>query len=122
MAVTRARVQLWIIESDASAAESVVELLTENANRCNPLVNVVRRSDPNYQQSLESLRPTLLSNPKKYSEMGYEHVQRRLFEEVAIPLTRLRCFYTLYAVAVGALLKEKRHTIVFGKQKTNGDR
>ena len=87
MAVTRARVQLWIIESDASAAESVVELPTENVNKWSPLVEAVRGRDPNYHQNLERLRPTLSSDPKKYSEMGYKLLQRRLFEEVAITLT-----------------------------------
>ena len=88
MAVTRARFQLWIIESDASAAESVVELLTENANKWNPLVEVVRTSDPNYHQNLERLSPAHSSDPQKYSEMGYELLQKKLFVEVAITLTR----------------------------------
>ena len=64
-----------------------MELLTENANKWNPLVEVVRTSDPNYHQNLERLRPALPSDPKEYSEMGYKLLQRRLFEEVAITLT-----------------------------------
>ena len=110
MAVTRAQNQLWIIESDASAAESVVELLTHNANRCNPLVEVVRSSDPNYHQSLERLRSTLSNDPKKHSEMGYKLLQRKLFEEVVITLTHTPalCLHSFFhAGAVGALLKEK---------------
>ena len=84
MAVTRARFQLWILESDDSVAESVVELLTENAN---PLVEVVRTSDPGYHQNLKRLKPARSSDPQKYSDMGYKLLQRRLFEEVAITLT-----------------------------------
>ena len=110
MAVTRARIQLWIIESDASAAESVVELLTENASGRNPLVEVVRSSDPDCHQKLERLRPTLTSDPKKYSEMGYKLLQRKLFEEVAISPTHTLALFLhsfFHAGAVGALLKEK---------------
>ena len=95
MALTRAQNQLWIIESDASAGESAVELLTGNANKWNPLVEVARRSDSNYHQDLERLRPALSSNPKEYSEMGYKLLQRRLFEEVDISPTCPRSFYIL---------------------------
>ena len=86
MAITRARLQLWVIESNASVAESVAELLTENAS-WNPLVEVVRTSDPNHHQILETLRPAFTSDPKQHSEMGYKLLQRKLFEEVAITLT-----------------------------------
>ena len=85
MAITKPRIQLWILESDASAAEPVVELLTENAKRCNPLVEVVRKGDPDIRGGLMRLKPALSSDPKKYSEMGYKLLQRRLFEEVLTP-------------------------------------
>ena len=91
MAITRPRIQLWILESDASAAESVVELLTVNANRCNPLVEVVRKSDPNIREKLKRLKPARSSDPKKYSEMGYKLLQRRLFEEVVLTPTLTSC-------------------------------
>ena len=110
MTITRARFQLWIIESDTSVAESVVELLTENANKWNPLVEVVRRSDPNYHQNLERLRPAISSDHKEYSEMGYKLLQKSLFEEVVITLTHtpaLSLHSFLHAGAIGALLKGK---------------
>ena len=115
MAVTRPRIQLWILESDASVAETVVELLTENENKTSPLVEVVRKSDPDLRQNLKRLKPAQSSDPKKYSEMGYKLLQRRLFEDVTITPTKCACFsYNLWA-----WLKEKRQTFVFGKQRTN---
>jgi hypothetical protein len=59
-----------------------VKLLTENENSFNPLVEVVRRSDPDIREKLSRLKPAVSSDPKKYSEMGYKLLQRGLHREV----------------------------------------
>lgn len=45
MAITRARIQLFLIESDESAVASVVKLLTEDVSQS--LVEVTRPNDAN---------------------------------------------------------------------------
>ncbi|KAF8533500.1 hypothetical protein BDD12DRAFT_898763 [Trichophaea hybrida] len=81
VAITRPRIQLWILESAPEAAEPIVKLLTENENRFDPLVEVVKRSDPDIGQKLKRLKPAVSSDPKKYSEMGYKLLQRGLYSE-----------------------------------------
>jgi hypothetical protein len=84
--VTRARNQLWIFESSAEAAEPVVKLWAENEHLPTPLVEVARRTDPHINDRLKRLKPAVSSDPKKYSEQGYQLLQRGLYREVWIIL------------------------------------
>ncbi|KAA8911747.1 P-loop containing nucleoside triphosphate hydrolase protein [Sphaerosporella brunnea] len=81
VAVTRARNQLWIFESSNEAAEPVVELFNENKRGSGPLVEVARRTDPNINDKLKQLKPAIPSDPKRYSEQGYQLLQRGLYRE-----------------------------------------
>ena len=80
VAVTRPRIQLWFLESSSEAAEPIVKLLEGNGTK--PLVDVVRRDDPDVNERLEMMKPAASSDPKKISERGYQFLQRGLYKEV----------------------------------------
>jgi hypothetical protein len=68
------------------SAEPIVKLVTGSATK--PLVEVVRRNDPDVEEKLKKMKPAVTSDPKKFSERGYQFLQRGLYKEVTIePLT-----------------------------------
>ncbi|KAI5810335.1 hypothetical protein BZA77DRAFT_172956 [Pyronema omphalodes] len=89
VAVTRPRNQLWIFESDTNVVEPVVMLLAGDIGQQKdgsndskqPLVEVVGKDHPQLKQKLKMLKPAESSDPKKYSEMGYQLIQRGLFKD-----------------------------------------
>jgi tetratricopeptide (TPR) repeat protein len=91
VAVTRPRNQLWIFESDAKVVEPVVMLLAGDTGERKdgsdhskqPLVEVVGKDHPQLKQKLKMLKPAESSDPKKYSEMGYQLIQRGLFKDAS---------------------------------------
>jgi tetratricopeptide (TPR) repeat protein len=90
VAVTRPRNQLWIFESDEKVVEPVVTLLTgdtgeqkDASHGKQPLVEVVGKDHPQLRRKLKMLKPAESSDPKKYSEMGYQLIQRGLFKDAS---------------------------------------
>jgi len=53
-------------------------------NGAKPLVNVVRKNAPDLEKELENMKPVDSNDPKKFSEKGYQLLQRGLYEEVWI--------------------------------------
>jgi tetratricopeptide (TPR) repeat protein len=81
VAVTRARNRLWIFESSPGSVKSIVKLLTEGKNRLNPLVEVIEKDHPQIEKKLQLLKPTTSSNPEIHSEIGYQLLDRQLYED-----------------------------------------
>jgi len=51
----------------------------------------VRRNDPDVKEKLKKMKLAVLSDPKKFSERGYQFLQRGLHKEVTVePLTILK--------------------------------
>ncbi|KAF8544382.1 hypothetical protein BDD12DRAFT_801307 [Trichophaea hybrida] len=78
VAITRPRNQLWIFESSPEIVGPVSKLLIE---RQDPLIEVVGKGHPQLQEKLKMLKPANSSDPKKYSEMGYQLLQRGNFKD-----------------------------------------
>ncbi|KAF8535500.1 hypothetical protein BDD12DRAFT_892638 [Trichophaea hybrida] len=84
VAVTRSRNQLLIFES--TSVEPIKKMLTENENRTDPLVDVVRNG-PNADKILIELHQKSSGDlgyeslQREYSKRGYELLQRELFKE-----------------------------------------
>ena len=84
--------QLWILESSVASAETIAKLVAGNGSK--PLVEVVRRNDPDVKEKLKKMKPAVSSDPKKFSERGYQFLQRGLYKEVTMePLTILPYFW-----------------------------
>jgi len=49
-----------------------------------PLVEIVRRNDPDVKEKLKKMKPAVSSDPKMVSERGYQFVQRGLHKEVTV--------------------------------------
>jgi tetratricopeptide (TPR) repeat protein len=81
VAVTRPRNRLWMFESSPDAVKSIVKLFTDGKNMPRPLIEVVAKDHPKIQEKLEMLKPATSSDPKKYSEMGYNLLNRQLFKD-----------------------------------------
>ncbi|KAF8244421.1 hypothetical protein K440DRAFT_663457 [Wilcoxina mikolae CBS 423.85] len=78
VAITRPRNQLWIFESSPEIVGPVAKLLVE---RQDPLIEVVGKDHPELREKLKMLKPATSSDPKKYSEMGYQLLQRGNFKD-----------------------------------------
>ena len=72
------------------SAEPIVKLVAGNGSK--PLVEVVRRNDPDVKEKLKKMKPAVSSDPKKFSERGYQFLQRGLYKEVTIELLTISFF------------------------------
>lgn len=95
VAVTRARIQLFFIESDETAVASIVKLLTQDVPES--LVNVTRLNDANvsspvlenqhansvqFTAKLEALRPGTSNDPRRWSLRAEQLMQQRSYKDV----------------------------------------
>jgi len=85
--ITRARIRLSIIESEEVLAARVADLLKQDVS--SPLVEVTTSSDPDFLKELISLR-SISHNPKRWSDRGWELVQRKQYEDAAICFRRAK--------------------------------
>ena len=85
--ITRARIHLSIIESEEALAAQVADLLKQDVLL--PLVEVTRSSDPDFLKELISLR-SISHDPTRWSDRGWELVQRKQYEDAAICFRRAK--------------------------------
>ena len=79
VAVTRARMQIFLVEMSESTVAPVVKLFTTDIST--PLIEVVRPDHPNFAEKLSSLHPGASSDPLKWSRNGHELLQAGNFQE-----------------------------------------
>ena len=84
VAITRARVQLFIVESSETIAASVLKLLGTDSS--GSLVQVTSPSHEDFAMRLETLRPGTSLDPRQWSRRGAEFMHRRMYEDA------FRCF------------------------------
>ena len=87
VAITRARIRLSIIESEEALAAQVADLLKQD--KSSPLVEVTTSSDPDFLKELMSLR-SISHDPKRWSDRGWELIQRKQYEDAAICFRRAK--------------------------------
>ena len=78
VAITRAKIQLFLLESSEKAMVTIVELLTSSP--FGSLVDVTRPHEEDFAEKLKMLRPGTSVDPVKYSLRGEEFIQRQNFE------------------------------------------
>ena len=84
VAITRARVQLFIMESSETTAATVLKFLGDNTSRS--IVHVTSPSHEDFAMRLEMLRPATSLDPKQWSRRGAELLQLGMFIEA------VKCF------------------------------
>ena len=78
VAITRARTQLFFLESSEKATLSIVELLTSGSS--GSLVDVTRPYEGDFPKKLQMLRPGTSVDPVRWSLRGDELLQRGNYE------------------------------------------
>ena len=84
VAITRARVQLFIMESSETTAATVLKFLGDNTSRS--IVHVTSPSHEDFAMRLEMLWPATSLDPKQWSRRGAELLQLGMFIEA------VKCF------------------------------
>ena len=84
VAITRARVGLFIMETSEATAATVLRVLDEDTPT--PLIDVTSPTHKDFRMRLEMLRPGTSLDPKQWSRRGAELLHRRMYKDA------LRCF------------------------------
>ena len=84
VAITRARVHLYIMESSKTTAATILKFLGDNTPKS--IVDVTSPSHEDFATRLEMLRPATSLDPKQWSRRGAELLQLGMFIEA------VRCF------------------------------
>ena len=84
VAITRARVHLYIMESSKTTAATILKFLGDNTPKS--IVDVTSPSHEDFAMRLEMLRPATSLDPKQWSRRGAELLQLGMFIEA------VRCF------------------------------
>lgn len=84
VAITRARVQLFIMESSETTAITVLKFLSEDTS--GPFVQVTSPSHEDFAMRLEMLRPGTSLGPRQWSRRGAELMHRSMYKDA------LRCY------------------------------
>ena len=79
VAITRARVQLFIMESSETTAAAVQKLLGHDTSRS--LVHVTSPSHEDFLMRLDLLRPATSLDPQQWSRRGAEFMQRGMYKD-----------------------------------------
>ena len=79
VAVTRARVQLFLMESSDSEIRHVEKILHQNSQE--PLVDISRPTDQDFAEKLETLRPGKTVDPYRWTLRGDQLIRQRSYEE-----------------------------------------
>lgn len=86
VAVTRARIQLFIVESSEDTAASVLKLLTPDASA--GLVDITRPGQNDFSLRVEMMRPSTSVDPAGWARRADDLMQRRMFKEALMPFRR----------------------------------
>ena len=82
VAITRARIQLFLMESSEKAMVPVVDILTTTSS--GSLVDVTRPQEKDFPEKLSKLRPGTSVDPVRWSLRGDEFMQRQNYETAAL--------------------------------------
>ncbi|KAI9669755.1 MAG: hypothetical protein M1831_007451 [Alyxoria varia] len=104
VSITRARIRLLIIETEEDLAARVADVLKEDT--IHPLVEVTTSLDPTFQKQILSLRSIHGEDSERWSERGYELMQRALYEDAAICFRRAKNIHGENS-AVARIVEEK---------------
>ena len=84
VAITRARVQLFIMESSGTTATTVLKFLGNQTS--GSLIHVTSPSQEDFLMRLEMLRPGTSLDPRQWSRRGVEYMHRAQYKDA------IRCF------------------------------
>ena len=84
VAITRARVQLFIMESSETTAITILKFLSEDTS--GPFVQVTSPSHEDFAMRLEMLRPGTSLGPRQWSRRGAELIHLGMYKDA------LRCY------------------------------
>ncbi|KAF8462270.1 hypothetical protein BDZ91DRAFT_734784 [Kalaharituber pfeilii] len=93
VAVTRARKNLWLVESDPASVHSILTLWMRREEDAagDPLVSIVDVNDPEAQNKVQKIiKPARSTNPKAWEKQGEEFLHRNLYKEALICFRRAR--------------------------------
>lgn len=107
VAVTRARIQLFIVETSEDTAVSVKRLLADDASGA--LVEVTRPNSPDFSVRVEMMRPSTSVDPVGWARRADDLMRRRMFKEALMPYRRARD-HRGEAIAQGFLKEEEGRT------------
>jgi len=86
VAVTRARIQLFIVETSEDTAASVQRLLAHDSSQA--LVEVTRPSHADFAVRVEMMRPSTSVDITGWARRADDLMQRRMFKEALMPYRR----------------------------------
>lgn len=86
VAVTRARKQLWLLESSMERTAPIVEVLGQVTSPA--LVEVVRQTDENVTEKLAVLRAGATTDPKLWVDRGYQFMERTNYASALFCFTK----------------------------------
>ena len=82
VAITRARIKLLVVESLETVVAPAIELLTRDVPQ--PLIEVVRPSDTNFEDKVKELKAGGTTKPKQWSSRGNQLLQQQSYKEALI--------------------------------------
>lgn len=104
VAVTRARIQFFLIESSEKAMVSIVKLLTLGSPE--PLVDITRPHEGGFQEKLKMLRPGTSVDPVRWSLRGQEFMQLQKYQQAVFCFRKAKN-HRGETIANGKLCEEK---------------
>ncbi len=116
VAVTRARIQLFIVETTEDTAVSVQRLLVNDFSGA--LVEVTRPNHPDFAVRVEMMRPSTSVDPVGWARRADDLMRRRMFKEALMPYRRAGD-HRGEAIALG-FLKEEEGRICKAKDDMEG--
>ena len=91
VAITRARVQLFIMETSVTTATTVLKFLGHHTPE--PLLHVTSPGEEDFAMRLEMLRPGTSLDPRQWARRGAELMHRRMYKDA------LRCYRKAHDVS-----------------------
>ena len=86
VAVTRARIQLFIFENSSTTAQSVQRLFTDTGH--GSLIEVTQRGQEDFAIRLEMMRPSNFVDRVGWAKRADDLMRRRMFREAIMPFRR----------------------------------
>ena len=86
VAITRARIQLFIIETSETTGTLVEKLLTDNAS--GPLAEATRPTDGDFNVRVEMMRPNSSMDPVAWARRAGDLMQRHMFDDAIMAFHR----------------------------------
>ena len=116
VAITRARIQLFILETSEEAVKAVQELLVHDTTA--PLVDVTKPDHDDFPVLLESMRPKDSVDLAGWARRAAELMQRRMFSDAILPFRRAED--RIGELTARAFLDEEVGRTCFGRNDLDG--